>query len=509
MDSLIQHLDGIKQYVKNLEEDNKNVNKKNISLEFNKNEFESLNKDLVLKLSHEESKNKDLFSRLTELDITNNLLNKQLESNLKLDKILSKIDNVELNINKVVNNEVDKIDDSKSEKSNGIIKFYDFELEKANNELSLKNKKIISLQKQIKELKDKDKGIHKNTMIHKIKSVIEEVPMDIPLVEDKRLVEKDEFILINNVETEKEMLTEINNTQINENHIINVDVFTDGSCLNNGSKTNAKAGLGVHFPKNDYKLEDISKPCYVNKGSVTNNIAELMAIKEALISINSIVNKGNNHNINNISLYSDSEYSIKILTKVNKYNSNKVLIEGIFNTICMLSDNNIDIKFIHVKAHTDNSDYASLGNKMADELANKGSLEYNSKLNPYKKTKTPKTKVKSDPDVNVEPVEVDSEQDVIIEPVVVESVGIESIKSIKVEVEPEPDVIIEPIEVETVGVEAIKSIKVEVEPEPEVVLKKKKKKKKKTEIVENATDTIQGLDNKKKKKKKKKDKNIL
>ena len=64
--------------------------------------------------------------------------------------------------------------------------------------------------------------------------------------------------------------------EINEiNEIIHV--YTDGSCINNGKK-GSKGGIGIYFGENDER--NVSKT--VNLEKVTNNIAELKAVNEAL-----------------------------------------------------------------------------------------------------------------------------------------------------------------------------------------------------------------------------------
>ena len=97
-----------------------------------------------------------------------------------------------------------------------------------------------------------------------------------------------------------------------------IQVFTDGSSFNNGSKTKKHSGgIGVFFGKNHPDNKSIK----IKNEPITNNIAELkaciMAIKIVLVSIN-IPN--NNFNINSetpidIEIYTDSEYVINSITK--------------------------------------------------------------------------------------------------------------------------------------------------------------------------------------------------
>lgn len=151
---------------------------------------------------------------------------------------------------------------------------------------------------------------------------------------------------------------------INENK--NIYVYTDGACINNG-KSNAKAGIGIYFGKNDSR--NVSKRI---DGKQTNNTAELKAIIEAL----KILHKEIKDNLN-IYIITDSEYAIKCCTsygyKLNKCNwkikdkeiPNLDLIKELFN----ITSKYPNIKFKHILAHTNNDDIHSKGNYNADLLA--------------------------------------------------------------------------------------------------------------------------------------------
>jgi len=157
-------------------------------------------------------------------------------------------------------------------------------------------------------------------------------------------------------------------------------IYTDGACSNNG-KSNAKCSIGIHFSdKNDIKIKDTSK--LLNVSVPTNNIAELTAVKEALL----LVKK---YNITSyIHIHTDSEYSINILTKwfpkwTDKEKSKKKnipLIEEIYQLY-----QETPVYLHHIKAHTNKNDEHSLGNDKADKLAtnalkfentNEGILKY-------------------------------------------------------------------------------------------------------------------------------------
>lgn len=158
-----------------------------------------------------------------------------------------------------------------------------------------------------------------------------------------------------------------------------VNIFTDGSCFNNGKK-NAKAGMGVHFPNGE--LEDLSVPFTI--GVSTNQRAELGAIYLALKywkqNFEPIVRKKVLINI-----YTDSNYSIKCLTEyIHKWEKNgwltskkeKVLNQDLLKAIYKYM-RIYKITFTHVYSHTNSKDYNSVHNSIADKLATSASEEQN------------------------------------------------------------------------------------------------------------------------------------
>lgn len=128
-----------------------------------------------------------------------------------------------------------------------------------------------------------------------------------------------------------------------------LNIFTDGSCANNGTK-DAVGGIGIYFE--DEKYESISKKI---TGEQTNNRAELSAILEAI----KIVKTDENIIIN-----SDSSYSIKGITGVNKIYKNKDLFNEITSLIIKRKG---ETKFNKVTGHSGSDD----GNHKADRLAAK------------------------------------------------------------------------------------------------------------------------------------------
>tara|TARA_Y100001973_G_C5105550_1_gene284925 strand:+ start:321 stop:905 length:585 start_codon:yes stop_codon:yes gene_type:complete len=150
--------------------------------------------------------------------------------------------------------------------------------------------------------------------------------------------------------------------------LINYDkfvVYTDGACRNNG-KSNALSSIGIYFSNRNLKrIDSVSE--IVEGYNHTNNIAELTAINKSLRII-----KENDIRLP-VKLYTDSQYSIKTLTKWypnwsekdKKTKKNIPLITDTYNLVC-----DIKPELNYVKAHTGNDDEHSLGNAIADQLAN-------------------------------------------------------------------------------------------------------------------------------------------
>ena len=141
-------------------------------------------------------------------------------------------------------------------------------------------------------------------------------------------------------------------------------VYTDGACSNNG-KQNALAGIGIFFG-----IDDIRNKSHKIKGKQTNNTAELSAIIETYNIIKEDIINGIK-----IAIVSDSKYAIRCVTsygsKCYKKNwdvniPNKELVKNAYE----IYKNKLNIKFIYIKAHTNNKDIHSIGNYNADKLAN-------------------------------------------------------------------------------------------------------------------------------------------
>ena len=167
------------------------------------------------------------------------------------------------------------------------------------------------------------------------------------------------------------MIKLINRQEIKEVKKV-IDIFTDGSYFKRSNKI--YCGYGVYYPNGEYRY--ISKP--FTKEPLTNQRAELYAIYKG---IKKVSNKDNN---TDLMIYTDSEYSINSLTKWvknwevnnwktsnNKVVMNKDLIEKINK---LMKTHKGDIKFKHVRSHTNKKDYESINNDIVDRLAKNGAL---------------------------------------------------------------------------------------------------------------------------------------
>lgn len=120
-------------------------------------------------------------------------------------------------------------------------------------------------------------------------------------------------------------------------------IYTDGACSGNPGP----AGIGVVMRYQE-KRKEISR--YIGQG--TNNIAELEAIKAALLSIK----KQNMPVI----IFTDSSYALGLLTKGWKAKQNTTLVEE----IRALASSFKHLRFVKVKGHAGDPD-----NERADRLA--------------------------------------------------------------------------------------------------------------------------------------------
>lgn len=137
-----------------------------------------------------------------------------------------------------------------------------------------------------------------------------------------------------------------------------VIIYTDGSALNN--KKDAPAGWACLFVFIDGKTILRSGSQYS-----TNNAAEIQAISYALwYSVNKL-----NLNEENVTIKSDSEYAINVITGKKNAKVNVKAISVCKKLIQQLESMNCSIEFEHVMAHTGGSDDDSKYNDIVDKEA--------------------------------------------------------------------------------------------------------------------------------------------
>ena len=135
-----------------------------------------------------------------------------------------------------------------------------------------------------------------------------------------------------------------------------IKVYTDGSCINNGKK-GSKAGIGIFFGDDDKR--NVSRK--LNLDRVTNNVAELSALIEALDILK--------NESRDVIIYTDSKYCILCCTSYGDKQRlkdwsdnipNKDLVMEVYNKY-REKDN---IRLEYVMGHSNIYE-----NEMADKLA--------------------------------------------------------------------------------------------------------------------------------------------
>lgn len=153
----------------------------------------------------------------------------------------------------------------------------------------------------------------------------------------------------------------------------NIKIFTDGSFKKLKNKK-VICGYGIYFPNGE--TDNVSRP-FIH-APLTNQRAELYAILKSLRKI-----KEEEISFDSITIYTDSEYSIKSLTEwcktweLNDWKNakgQKVMNQDIIRPIIKLLEGYYKgkVKFKHVNSHTGKQDFESLSNEVADKLANDG-----------------------------------------------------------------------------------------------------------------------------------------
>lgn len=181
---------------------------------------------------------------------------------------------------------------------------------------------------------------------------------------------------MNSTNTIKLSTTVIPNANLRTNTKPNMrilHVFTDGSAIKN---TQDAPGGGAIFIVNNKLV--VSCSAYG-----TNNYHELNAIRYALRCVNQNYTLFKPLFDDTIIMYSDSNYSIKILTGVNKAKVNLDVINKCKYYLTQLATKGIKVEFKHVAAHTKKTDFMSICNSIVDRCANTAAKE-------LVKTKQPK-----------------------------------------------------------------------------------------------------------------------
>ena len=161
-----------------------------------------------------------------------------------------------------------------------------------------------------------------------------------------------------------------------------LEVYTDGSLVKKDGKI--YCGYGIYFPNHEYK--SISRK--FTHEPITNNRAELYAILKVIVLAN-IINldriKNNQTKIQQVNIYSDSEYSVKTFNiwlpkwkKTKKAYLNPDIINEIDTQIQLAP---FKIKFTHIRAHTGKNDFHSISNDIVDKLAKKGAFREKTRTN--------------------------------------------------------------------------------------------------------------------------------
>lgn len=132
-----------------------------------------------------------------------------------------------------------------------------------------------------------------------------------------------------------------------------VEIYTDGSCTNNGVIEKSYGAYSFIIVENESIIYEYVK----YEKNITNQIMELSAIKNALCFI-----VENNYD-KNVTIFTDSQYSINVITGIWKAKVNLNIIRDI---VSIIDNNNLNIIFNWVKGHSSNK-----YNNYCDELCTK------------------------------------------------------------------------------------------------------------------------------------------
>lgn len=180
----------------------------------------------------------------------------------------------------------------------------------------------------------------------------------------------DQFFTVANSNTQ---IPPTHGSYVSEDHYVKVEIYTDGSCKGNGKK-HAQSAFAFQIYVNDILEHQHAAAIEATTAPTkkTNQRAELLAILEALRfvrkNLSGIISDPNNF----VTVYSDSEYSIKCITEWCKNWDEsdwaKKKNTDILRDILAIYSN-LNISFKHVRAHTAATDKHSLRNALVDKLA--------------------------------------------------------------------------------------------------------------------------------------------
>lgn len=171
-----------------------------------------------------------------------------------------------------------------------------------------------------------------------------------------------------------------NNDNIEDETLIDkspkIFIYTDGSCIKINKFSN-KAGFGIYIPEKNIR---VGAPLLNQK--LTNNRAEMTAI------IDSIKYLDEDDLQKKLCIFTDSQYSIYIFTGTGeRYEKNDFKNNGKDVPNIDLIKKALELKrkynivLLKVRAHTDKKDEHSIGNDIADKLANEGANHIDSNNN--------------------------------------------------------------------------------------------------------------------------------
>lgn len=160
-----------------------------------------------------------------------------------------------------------------------------------------------------------------------------------------------------------------------------IEIFCDGCCLNNG-RTGARAGYGVFVRmKNGAEITRVAERLAADQPQ-TNQRAELRALQHALVLAAPYVVEGED-----VAIYTDSRYAMDCITKWapawqaagwvkadRKPIQHLDLIKTMYEMLEAMGGDSATLTLKHVAAHTGGTDSLSMGNAIADALANEGAL---------------------------------------------------------------------------------------------------------------------------------------